>query len=84
MRADELQKLFFVAPPELIPVLALGAFAGLRSAELIPLFSFSNGEISGDGMWSQSDCDNEGDERQVVNAFDYIHAVFFLKVRSDI
>ena len=26
-----------VAPPELIPVLALGAFAGLRSAELVRL-----------------------------------------------
>jgi integrase len=34
---DELQKLLFVAPPELIPVLALGAFAGLRSAELVRL-----------------------------------------------
>ena len=32
---DELQKLLFVAPPKLIPVLALGAFAGLRSAELV-------------------------------------------------
>ena len=34
---DELQKLLLVAPPELIPVLALGAFAGLRSAELVRL-----------------------------------------------
>jgi integrase len=34
---DELQKLFFVAPAELIPVLALGAFAGLLSAELVRL-----------------------------------------------
>ena len=36
-KVDELQKLLFVAPPELIPVLALGAFAGLRSAELVRL-----------------------------------------------
>ena len=36
-RFDELQKLLFVAPPELIPVLTLGAFAGLRSAELVRL-----------------------------------------------
>jgi len=34
---DELQKLFFAAPPDLIPFLALGAFAGLRSAELVRL-----------------------------------------------
>jgi integrase len=34
---DELQKLLLAAPPELIPVLALGAFAGLRSAELVRL-----------------------------------------------
>ena len=34
---DELHKLLLVAPPELIPVLALGAFAGLRSAELVRL-----------------------------------------------
>ena len=34
---DDLQKLLFVAPPELIPILALGAFAGLRSAELVRL-----------------------------------------------
>src|SRR3984957_6130499 len=34
---DELQKLLLVAPPELIPVLDLGAFAGLRSAELVRL-----------------------------------------------
>ena len=31
------RKLLIVAPPELIPVLALGAFVGLRSAELVPL-----------------------------------------------
>jgi integrase len=34
---DELQNLLLVAPPELIPILALGAFAGLRSAELVRL-----------------------------------------------
>ena len=34
---DELQKLLFAAPPDLIPFLALGAFAGLRSAELVRL-----------------------------------------------
>jgi integrase len=34
---DELQNLLLVAPPELIPVLVLGAFAGLRSAELVRL-----------------------------------------------
>ena len=34
---DELQKLLLAAPPELIPFLVLGAFAGLRSAELVRL-----------------------------------------------
>ena len=34
---DELQNLLLVAPPQLIPVLAPGAFAGLRSAELVRL-----------------------------------------------
>jgi integrase len=34
---DEFQKLLLASPPELIPVLALGAFAGLRSAELVRL-----------------------------------------------
>ncbi len=37
LTVDELQNLLLVAPPELIPVLTLGAFAGLRSAELVRL-----------------------------------------------
>lgn len=62
---------------------ARGLLCSQRSEERLILFIsgrlFATGEISGDGMWSHHDSDEEEDECQVVNPFNYFLGVLFFQ-----
>ena len=62
-----------------MPPYFLLSFVSLQSEEQLGRL-FATGEISGDGMWSHRDSDEDEDECHVVNSFDYFHGVSFSQV----